>query len=937
MDRERARRAHAIFTAALEQPPEGREAYAVSACTDDDELLADVRRLLHAAASGPGFMDTAALLGVRERRTADASVPDAVGNYLVVGVLGIGGMATVYRAMQENPPREVALKVMHQGLADTDASLRFRLEAETLARLHHPGIAQIYEAGTARLGRPTPSPFFAMELVPDALPITQYARTRGLSLRQRIDMFLTVCDAVTHGHQNGVIHRDIKPANLLVGRDGRPRVIDFGIARSIGPHAGVDAGITSHTAAGGLLGTLSSMSPEQCSAPHTVDVRSDVYSLGVVLYELVTDRPPYDLSGRSLPDAVRAIVDEQPQRAGLHNRHARGDLEAIIGKSLQKRPADRYASVGALADDLRRFCEMRPIEARRQSSAAQVLWFARRNPALTAAIMAAAAALVIGATVSARMAVLAGRARDQTLQRAEELELVTGFQESMLRELDAPAIGEAMRKDLLVRLANPGDAAQGSDGSATPIEQINFTSVAIASLRDTMLTRYRQSIDTQFADRPELRSRLLINLAAAMRNIGLHNDAEGLVSEAVALRTKALGPEAPATLSARHTHADLLQSLGRLEQALAVIRDAHERASHRLGKDDPLTLAMGSTFASILRRSGEFSAARVLYTDVLARQRRVLGDDHVETQRTLNNLGVVCAQTGDLPEAERHMRELLERRRRLFGPASPEYRGTLGNLGVLLQDQGRLAEALELIEQAVAADRRQHGDSHPSTLVSVMQLAGVLADMGEWKRAAEVQRQCVAGRLASLGPENIDTLRATAFLASLLHRTGDLPEARSLIESALSAQRRVLGDDHVDTLTAMSTAAVIAQAAGLPQQAEALSLEALQRVRNRFGQNGVILGRTLWHRGLVQSAAAADRQGALQAAETLLEAHRLLTATSGPDHPYVRQAAESLAEHYRLAQARWPDDHHARQAAAWQARAAGPVGDPVSATPAPAR
>lgn len=404
-------RAHAIFSQALALDAEQREAMVVEACKGDDEVLRRVRRLLSLADRTIGFLDTPVLSPQAQ------SVPDAVGNYLVVGVLGVGGMATVYEAVQENPNRRVAVKVMHQSMTHTDALLRFRIEAQTLARLVHPGIARIYEAGMAQLGQSGPTPFFAMELVPDALSITAYARTQALTLEKRLTMFAEVCDAVTHGHQNGVIHRDLKPANVLVGSDGVAKVIDFGIARST--HADASS-LTRSADAARLIGTLNYMSPEQCDPGADIDIRVDVYSLGVILYELVCGHPPYDLSNLPIPAALQRIVHDPPRRPDMPRAHPYRDLWAIISKSLEKQPDRRYASVAGLAADVRRLLDFKAIEARPPSVAHQFRLFAKRHRTFVATGLAMSAGIVLLAAVSTGFAIrLLREVRER--ERAERL------------------------------------------------------------------------------------------------------------------------------------------------------------------------------------------------------------------------------------------------------------------------------------------------------------------------------------------------------------------------------------------------------------------------------------------------------------------------------------------------------------------------------------
>lgn len=393
------RRAHALFMRVMEEAPAARRAFIDASCAADAPMRTRLLALLDAADRADAFLAAPAL---GQTPGDGPPIPDAVGDYLVVGVLGVGGMATVYEAIQERPKRRVALKVMRDGMTNADAYLRFRIETETLARLQHPGIAQIFEAGAAHIGQPAPAPFFAMELIPDALPITAYAARHALSLRERIDMFASVCDAVHHGHRHGVIHRDLKPANVLVDGEGRPKVIDFGVARIAGADG---ASLTAVSSVRHIVGTLNYISPEQCDPSCDIDTRTDVYSLGVMLYELVCDRLPHDVASMPIPAALRAITQDPPRRPEVPNPRANHALEAVIGKAIARQPERRYESAAALAADLRRFLTHQPVDARPPTVLEQCRLFARRNPALVAAGFAAAAGVAVIAAVSTGFAI----------------------------------------------------------------------------------------------------------------------------------------------------------------------------------------------------------------------------------------------------------------------------------------------------------------------------------------------------------------------------------------------------------------------------------------------------------------------------------------------------------------------------------------------------
>ncbi|MFO0873849.1 MAG: serine/threonine-protein kinase [Phycisphaerales bacterium] len=414
------RRAAAIFMAALSLSGEDRSTFVRDRCADDETLLAEVLALLSADADAShDFLRSPTSAAFRFTDEAERLVGARVGRHRIHRLIAAGGMGAVYEAEQDEPRRTVAVKVIRRGLASRATLRRFENESQILARLRHPGIAQVFEAGIHDDGGGA-MPYFVMEYVPDARTIAAHVREKKLDVRGRLHLFAAVCDAVAHGHQKGIIHRDLKPANILVDASGSIKVIDFGVARA----TDMDVAVTTvQTDVGQLLGTVQYMSPEQIEAdPHDLDVRTDVYSLGVVLYELLCDRPPYDLSDVRVFEAARRIREEAPERPSTVNRTLRGDLETVVLKALEKDRARRYQSAAEFAADIRRLLAREPIAARPPSIVYQLGMFSRRNKALVGAVAATFLLLLAALTTVSVMALRIHRESARRLEINEFLE-----------------------------------------------------------------------------------------------------------------------------------------------------------------------------------------------------------------------------------------------------------------------------------------------------------------------------------------------------------------------------------------------------------------------------------------------------------------------------------------------------------------------------------
>lgn len=441
---ERHNRAIELFQEACELAGSERDAFLARACGDDADLRSEVESLLQydsnvsdaveAAEAGEGLRALSVIaFGDTE------SAPSRIGTFRIMRKIGQGGMGIVYEAQQEHPQRTVALKVLHAGVGTEGMIRRFRREVDLLGRLQHPAIAQVYEAGVGTVeaddGSRGTKPFFAMELV-DGQPLDRYAHSANLDDRARLSLFAAVCDGVQHAHDRGVLHRDLKPANILVTRAGQPKILDFGVSRAT--DADINT-VTLQTDAGQLVGTIPYMSPEQVMGDaEALDGRSDVYALGVILFELLAHRLPHELKSCPIPEAVRIIRDEEPTLLGSIDRRLRGDLETIVAKSLQKDRERRYRSAAELGADIRRFLHDDPIVARPPSAFYQLGKFARRHRGVAAGVCIAVLALISGSAVAVWQALEARSAQHIAETRFQDLQ---GFAHSVI--IDFPRIQDA--------------------------------------------------------------------------------------------------------------------------------------------------------------------------------------------------------------------------------------------------------------------------------------------------------------------------------------------------------------------------------------------------------------------------------------------------------------------------------------------------------------
>lgn len=931
MDKSLARRIHELLRETLELDPADRRQTIEIACADDPRLAMRKEQLLAAINDSQDFrfLDQPVLGNSRDSSFRKRTLPERIGNYRIVAAIGAGGMATVYEAIQDQPSRRVAIKVPHPDRRG-GSHPELKLEWDALARLRHPAIAQIHEAGVHEMPDGTGLPWFAMEFVPDAKKLTHFAQDRKLSIDEKLQLFSAVCSAVHHGHRNGVVHRDLKPANILVDGEGNPKIIDFGVARAADPG---DLAFSAAESDGRVFGTLNYISPELCTPGAAWDVRSDIYSLGVVLFELICGALPHSLADLPLPEALRRLRNDTPASPRTLNPAVDADLEAIILKAIERDPDRRYSSADALGSDLQRYRSHLPVEARPLTIGYQIRKFARRNRALTASLVAGFLLLVAGILVASRLAWQATVSQREAERRGEELEAVVQFQESLLRDLDIAEMGDRLVLSLseAVAKAFPDDQDGAREKLGKLTGDINFSALAVRFLKENILQRYSDSIGREFDGRPLLQARMLQRLAGTFRALGLYADAEPALREALALRKEHLGDQHEDTLQTMHALGSILSTMGKLDEARDLLEGAYRGRAELLGAEHVETLRTGTSLGGLYRRAGKLEDAEYVWRRTLASQRKTLGDDDPETLRTLNNMGVVCAYQGKMDEAEKYWRELVERRLRVLGADDPDYRGSLGNLGALLLDQGKIAEARPLVEQALAADRRQFGDLHANTLVTMTQLAEVLHKSGELDKAERIIRECVEGRRTTFGPDDARTLHAEAALSMILLDRGKADAAESLLREVLERQRRILGDRNPETILSITFLSLLKQKSGAIREAVAFSGEAVQLARETELTSDLPLGEVLSRHGELlielmiaddahsaEDNSANDRNLQEQAVSLLQEGYDQLCQLLSDKHPKTKQAALRMARYHDYAHTVNPDAGHASLAADWR-------------------
>ncbi len=834
-----------ICWAALDQAPEAREAFLERECGMDADLRHEVEGLLLELAARPEFLEQPV---VRLPELADAESVDTtrhyIGSYRLVRELGRGGMGEVHLAMREGADFEVtvAIKVIKRGM-DTDEVLqRFRLERQMLASLHHPNIAQLMDGGVTTDGRP----YFVMEYV-EGTPITEYCDRAQLPVPQRLRLFQLICAAVQHAHQKLIVHRDLKPGNILVTPEGIPKLLDFGIGKVLATNPTLEHLPT--TRADVRLLTPGYAAPEQVRG-ESPTTETDVYGLGVLLFEMLTGRRPFEGHRESQPEIARAICEDAPSRpsAIAGRRELAGDLDNIILKALSKERERRYPSAAAFSEDVGRYLDGQPIAARPSTLTYRTSRFLRRH-VWGVAVASIAAVSIIGFAVMALV---------QSRRAAEERDMAREVSSFLLETFGATG----------------ADRAAGDTVTARQL-----------------LDRQAEALRTTYANRPELQAQMMHVVAEGYERLNLLDDSERLAREALAIRRRVLGdrdPDVAASLnllgwvrqSAGHSDEakDLLEESvaifrgagraerGRLSRALndlGIVFDAfgehdaslvlfEEALEYRRATFGPNHRSVGITannLAAALYRQGDYAGAVTAGQEAVAALGASVGPDHQRTIQAQSNLAVFHLVLGDLDGAERTYVDLLERQTRLSGPDNPVRANVLSNLGGVYMQRGNWVQAESALVEAIRIEELTLGTSHPELATSLSKLGSV--------------------RLTLYGPDS----------------------AIPVLERSLDILRNAYGDTHREMGSPLLHLGRAHREAGDHELWERFHREAVDVFERSLGSEHprtaaarTQLGKTLLERGKAEEALV-----------LVMEAHGYVVSAMPPEHALVHQSRLVMA------------------------------------------
>jgi serine/threonine protein kinase/tetratricopeptide (TPR) repeat protein len=746
-----------------------------------------------------------------------------IGAYRLIRELGQGGMGTVYLAARADDQyqKRVAIKVIKTGMDNQEVLRHFRRERQILAGLDHPNIARLLDGGATDEGLP----YFVMEYV-QGQTIDEYCDRACLSVSERLRLFRGVCSAIQYAHRNLIVHRDIKPSNIVVTAEGVPKLLDFGIAKFLNPELSGEAAQTA---------TRMAMTPEYASPEQArgepITTATDVYSLGVVLYKLLTGHHPYRVSNRPAVEVLRAVIEEEPERPSTAisrteemrpdsqapvtaesvsrtregtpeklKRRLHGDVDNIVLMALRKEPQRRYPSVEAFSEDIRRYLEGRPVTARRGTFTYRTGKFLRRNRigvGVVATIFALLAAFGVSMAVQSRRV---ARALEKAERERAKAEKVSGF---------------------LVDLFKVSDPSEARGNTVTARE---------------MLDKGAAKIETELRDQPEVRATLMGTMGLVYDNLGLYDKALPLLQEALKMRRSVYGNEHPDVAVSLSNVANVLNERGDYAGSEVLYREVLAMRRKLLGNEHPDVASSLNTLAVVLDEKGDYAGAEALYREALAMRRRLLGNEHADVASSLNNLAIVLDEKGDYAGAEALLREALTIRRKVHGNDHPRVAESLDNLALVLEEKADYVGAEALHRESLAIRRKLLGEEHPEVAASLNNLAHVLNEKGDYAQAEVLYREALAIWRKLLGSEHPYVAEGLTGLADALRHQHKILEAETLAREGLAIRQRVLPKDHPDIALAQSVLGACLTEERRYQEAEPFLLGSYPVLKSKRGE-----------------------------------------------------------------------------------------------------
>jgi serine/threonine protein kinase/DNA-binding SARP family transcriptional activator len=820
--------------------PEERQAFIERACADDGTLLRHVERLIANHFQAGSFLERPALAVDPERTVAWKTIDSAVGPGTIIGPykllepIGEGGMGVVYRAEQTNPVRRhVALKIIKPGMDTGQVIARFEAERQALALMDHPSIAKVLDAGATDTGRP----YFVMELV-KGVPITTYCDTVHSTSRERLELFIPVCQAIQHAHQKGIIHRDIKPSNVLIAMvDGKavPKMIDFGVAKAIDQRLTERTMFTQH---GAIVGTFEYMSPEQAElSGMDIDTRSDIYALGVLLYELLTGSTPLEkekLRAAAYSEILRLIKEEEPPKPSTRlsdsgdrlaslaaqrrteparlAKQLRGDLDWIVMKAIDKDRTRRYETANGFARDIQRHLAGDPVEAGPPSAWYKLRKFARKHRAVLVTIASFAALLLFAATVGTYLAIRATNAERRASGEAERAKRSAAESETVRRFLE----------NNLLAAARPKGEEGGLGKDATIRQAVDAAQSRIAET---------------FKDQPVVEAAVRATLGTTYWHLGEYSSAIRELERAVKLREFHLGSDHPHTLDTGNELAVAYRGAGRMPEAITMHEATLKRRESKLGPDHPDTLESRNNLAYAYLDVGRTQEAIKLLEAILKLQESKVGPDHPDALGRRNNLATAYYYAGRHAEAIEMLETIVKLHESTLGPDHAFTLKSRNNLAAAYNTVGRTADAVKMHEATLRLIEAKLGPDHPDTLVVRYNLARAFAAAGRNGDAIEMFEALLMPMGSKLGTEHADTLTSHNQLARAYFAAGRNGDAIKVYEALLKHRESKLGPDHTDTLTTRNDLARSYQAAGRLTDALPLFEDALKRFKTKLGSD----------------------------------------------------------------------------------------------------